>query len=148
MFSGRLFSEMDRLQREVELLCGQGQCVAVVPKSKEENVITSRIPVSHVYETENSVIVTIELPGVNKDNIELNLVDDRLEVSVNQTAEKEAMEKDKYSCEKRCLGFYRSLQLPSEVTSESAKATYKDGVLRVEILKIKKLESKKNIPIE
>lgn len=52
-----------------------------------------RLPVADIQETENSVIAAFELPGVSKENIELNITEDRIEVKVKRKLEKKAEEK-------------------------------------------------------
>lgn len=120
-----------------------------------------RTPLSNIYETENSVIATFELPGVEKNEIELNVTDTHIEVKVERSqkskiygkldtpsesptkAEKEEKHKGVYRYESRSSQFYRALPLPAEVQSEKANAECKNGVLRVEIPKVKKVEEKK-----
>jgi HSP20 family protein len=102
-----------------------------------------RTPISNVYETENSVIATFELPGVEKKDIELNVNDSDIEVKVKKNVEKELRKKGVYSYERSAQQFYRRIPLPVQVKPEQVKAEYKNGVLRVEIPKAKKTESKK-----
>ena len=143
MFRGNIF---DEIERDIELMCGNS-CLTLVPKMKSVEEI-SRLPVANIYETENSVIATFELPGVNKKDIQLNLTEDRIEVKVETKVEKKAEEKESYAYEMRINSFYRALPLPSEVMAEKADANYKDGILRVEIPKAKKQDSKKRIEIK
>jgi len=120
-------------------------------KTKKGEVMPYRTPVTDLYETEKSVIATMELPGVNKEDIELNVTNDRIEVKVEQKAEAEEEDKEKgyYRYESRCKSFYRSLPLPTEVEADKAQATYKDGVLRIEIPKKEvKEEKKKRIEVK
>ena len=102
-----------------------------------------RVPVDDIKETENSVIASVEVPGVEKKDIELNVTENSIEVKVEKKAEKEVKEKGSYSYKSRSHSFYRALPLPAEVKSSEAKAEYKNGVLTVEIPKVKKLEAKK-----
>ena len=132
---------------EIDLICGTGsQCVAIMPKQNVEEV--ARLPVADIYETENSVIAAFELPGVKKEDIELNITDDRVEVKVERKLEKTAEEKEGYSYEMRSYSFYGALPLPLDVIAEQANAAYKDGILRVEIPKAKKQDLKKRIEIK
>lgn len=144
MFRNSIFDEINRLEKEMDLACGNGQCVALMPKTEE----VARLPVSHVYQTESSVIASFELPGVSKEEIELNLIEDRIQVKVERKLEKKAEDEGNYSYEMRKHSFYGALPLPSEVIAENAEASYKDGILRVEIPKAKKRERKKKIEIK
>lgn len=106
-----------------------------------------RMPKADVQETENSVIATIELPGVEKENIDLNISEKSIEVKAKKKQEKEEKGKEKYSYSKSSSQFYRRVPLPAEVNSDEANAVYKNGVLKVQIPKTKK-EKKKKINIK
>jgi HSP20 family protein len=136
MFENNIFDEIER-----EL---GSNCLAVMKRPDLE--VVSRIPVTDVVETENSVIATFELPGVEKQNIQLNVTEDTVEVKVEKKAEKEIKDKETYSYEMRSQSFYSALPLPAEVVAENADASYKNGILRVEIPKAKK--HTKNIEIK
>jgi HSP20 family protein len=102
-----------------------------------------RAPLADIRETENFVIATFELPGADKNDIELNVDENRIEVKVEKKAEKEVKKKGAYSYEARSHQYYRALPLPAEVESEKIEAVYKDGILKVEIPKVKKVKEKK-----
>ena len=144
MFKGNIFDEMNRFDREIDLMCGSNQCVAIVPNNRE----VTRLPVADIYETEKSVIAAFELPGTNKKDIDLNITDDRIELRVERIVEKKTEEKEGYSYEMTSQNFYGALPLPSDVVAEKADASYKDGILRVEIPKAIKQNSKRKIEIK
>ena len=148
MFKARVFDELDRMEKDIEVMCGLGnQCLALVPKENQELQEAFRIPVADVYETENSVIADFELPGVNKEDIELSIDDGRIEVKVESKAE--SSEEDKEIIAKKLMSrkFYGTVALPAEVAAESSEANYNNGILRIEIPKAKKQESRKRIEI-
>lgn len=130
--------------RLIELFYGSdlGKCAALMPKCESPEKIT-RLPVADIQETEKSVIATFELPGVKKEEIELSITEDRVEVKVERKIEKEAKEDDSYAYEMQANSFYGALPLQTEVIAENAEASYKDGMLRVEIPKAKKAEKKR-----
>jgi len=108
-----------------------------------------RTPISDVYETENSVIAVFEIPGVEKEDIELMVSEDRIEVSTKKKKEEEEKKKGYYRYEAEAKAYYRMISLPAKVIPEKAEATYKNGVLRVEIpKKEKKLEKAKRIAVK
>lgn len=135
MFKNNIFDEIER-----EL---GSNCLAVMKRPGLEAV--SRIPIADIVETESSVIATFELPGVEKENIQLNFMGDSMEVKVEKKAEEKAEGKDSFAHQMRSQSFYSILPLPAEVVSESADAAYKNGILRVEIPK--RQEQKKKIEI-
>ena len=140
-----IFHEMKRLESVVDLMNGCA-CIAV---PKDEKVIQlSRIPLGNVYETEGSVIATFELPGVEKEDIELNIYNDRIEVNVEKKTETKTEDKNGVSSEMKSSSFYGSLPLPAEVIAENADAIFKNGLLRIEMAKATKQDSKKRIAIK
>lgn len=104
-----------------------------------------RQPSCNMYETENSVVTEIEMPGVNKKDIKINLEKDRIEVKSETNTENKHEDKDKkmYRYERSYSGFYRQFRLPEYVDSDKAKAEYKNGILKITVPKKKELEKKK-----
>ncbi len=136
--------EMDRLFAKTRPLLGFGNQNKSLAKTSD----FFRAPISDIRETENSVVAAFELPGADKKDIELNITDDFIEVKVEKKAETEVKKKGFYSYETRAHQFYRKLPLPAEVIADKAKATYKNGMLRIEIPKKKQALKKKRIEIE
>ncbi len=140
----RMREEMDRLFRDFHervytgerLLPGPGQQVPALRKA-----------VADIQETEDHIVATIELPGMKKENISLNLTENSLEVKA-ETKEEEKEEREGFkSYRSRYAGFYRRLPLPVPVNPDEAKATLNNGVLEVRIPKTEK-KKKKEISIE
>lgn len=103
-----------------------------------------RKPVADFWETDNEVVATFELPGVDKKDIETNVDDNTLEVKVEKRDDDRHEDKEKGVVSKTSsyTGFYRRIPLPDGVDSEKTDATYNNGVLEVRIPK--KEEKKKN----
>jgi HSP20 family protein len=79
--------------------------------------------------------VRAELPGVSKDEISISLTADAITIQA-QSRQEEADEKGDYRRrEIRSNAFSRSLSLPAEVDTEAAKASFKDGVLEINLPK-------------
>jgi HSP20 family protein len=108
-----------------------------------------RTPLTTLKQTDKSVSASFELPGVDRKDIELNVTDDAIEVKVQKKAERETKKKGFYSYESHSQHFYRRLPLPTGVDARKAQAEYKNGLLKVDVPKTKKLiESKKRIEIK
>lgn len=95
-------------------------------------VSEAREPLVDVYEEEDVVKVVAEVPGVEKDDINLNATERKLVISVDTPQRK----------------YYKEVDLPAEVDPKSAKASYKNGVLEVVLKKVGKGESGVKIKIE
>jgi len=104
-------------------------------------------PKVDIYETDESYVLNAELPGLKKEDIQIDLNDNTLTLKGERKFE-EKVEKDNYVRVERSYGsFTRSFVLSDNVNPENIKATYKDGVLEVTLPK--KEEAKpKEIKVE
>lgn len=93
---------------------------------------TEREPLVDVFNEEEQVRVVAEMPGVNKDDINLTATENKLTVRVDTPERK----------------YFREIDLPEEVEPESAKASYRNGVLEVVIKKKKAARPSRSIKIE
>lgn len=93
------------------------------------------MPVVDVSETEKDVIVTAEMPGLDKNDFEVTLARDVLTIRGEKKAEHERKDGDSYYAERRYGGFARSIRLPFEVADEQVDANYDKGVLTVRVPK-------------
>lgn len=91
------------------------------------------IPELDVYQTESDVVVEASLPGIDPKNVQINIENNVLTVSGEQEAKTEVEEKNYYRREISHGSFHRSVVLPSSVDSPKAKATYQDGLLKIEV---------------
>ncbi len=99
-------------------------------------------PVVDIIKKDNKVIVTAELPGINKEDISIDVNDDVLTLKGERKYENEVKEADFYRKERVSGSFSRSFVLPAGVSTEEINAEYKDGILTLEIPEAKKEEVK------
>lgn len=82
------------------------------------------------------VVVRIEAPGMSRDDLHIDVERDRLSVSGEKRIERESGDA-RYRVRECAYGsFRREVMLPLPVDAANAKASYKDGVLRVEMLRL------------
>ncbi len=114
------------------------------PRGEERRLIGAeyREPLVDVFDTEDEVIVTAEVPGLDKDDIKVYATGNRLEISSEKAPEvakkekEEREEKGNYIYRERSVGrFYRSITLPATVNPDKSKTSYKHGVLEVRLPK-------------
>jgi len=101
-----------------------------------------RMPSLDVYEEKDSVVVKAELPGMKKEDIEVNLTGENLTIKGEKKEEKEVKEDDYYRRERSYGSFLRSVDLPCEVKSGEIKASFKDGVLEIRMPKTEEAKKK------
>lgn len=99
-----------------------------------------------ISETEKQFIIDVELPGVDKKDIDLNIENNRLTISGERKFEKEEDGKQFHRVETHYGKFTRSFQLPDNIDTESIKAEYKNGMLNIAVDKsAEKLKKQINI---
>ncbi len=105
------------------------------------------IPAFDVSETDDEIRVKAELPGMDVENIDVNLTGNVLTVKGEKKEEKEEKGENTHRVERSFGTFSRSFSLPTEVDPDKVNASYKDGVLS---LKMPKTEAgkKKNIKVQ
>lgn len=90
-------------------------------------------PRMDVYERDHTIVVKAELPGLKKEDVQVEVEGDDLIIQGQSKAESEVKQEDYYRTERTFGSFYRRMQLPPGVTSEQIEANLTDGVLEVQI---------------
>ncbi|WP_453820258.1 Hsp20/alpha crystallin family protein, partial [Streptomyces sp. NPDC055185] len=97
-----------------------------------------------VHETENEVVATCDLPGLEKkEDVDIDIQNNRLSISgsikrTNEIKEENMLKKERYTGR-----FQRMITLPSPVSHDGVKATYKNGILEITMPKVAKDVKKK-----
>jgi HSP20 family protein len=100
-------------------------------------------PAIEVFERDNRFIVRAELPGLKKEEVKIDVTHDELTIEGERKLEKKQEEEGFYRTERTYGNFYRRIVLPDHVKAEDAVATFKDGVLEIEMPAIPVPEVKK-----
>lgn len=100
------------------------------------------MPAINFEETENEFIVSAELPGMSKDDIKVKVTEDGLTISGEKKMSKEEKGKTYHRIEMAYGNFQRTISFPEDVVPDKAKATYKDGILMVNVPKSEKSKPK------
>ncbi len=104
-------------------------------------------PSVDVIETNDTVVVKAELPGMDPKDVDISVSGDTLTIKGEKKEEREEKGKTFYRME-RCYGsFCRSIDLPTSVEADRAKADYKNGILEITLPKSEQVKAKK-IPIK
>jgi HSP20 family protein len=94
--------------------------------------IGERRPLVDVFDTDKTVQVVAEMPGIEKDDVELDAEGNKLEIKASHGDRK----------------YHEIVELPADVDIDSAKASYKNGVLDITLKKVTKAAKKKKINVE
>ena len=93
------------------------------------------VPVVDLFEEKDDIVVKAELPGLDKDNLEVNLTDHTLTIKGEKKKEEEMKEENYYRSERSHGSFLRTLELPKDVHADKVKARFKNGILEVRLPK-------------
>ena len=102
------------------------------PISGERKVRKTREPLVEVNEEQDQIIIIAEMPGVSKEDIELNATNTSITISTEKIVSGRS--------------YFKEIELPAAINSDYAKARYQNGILEVKLKKIK--EKGKSIDIE
>jgi HSP20 family protein len=94
-----------------------------------------RQPLVDLIDEGSSFVVKAELPGISKEDLDITVTEDGIEMRAETHQEAEQQEEDYFFRERSYRTFHRSLALPAEVLADQAEATLKDGVLEVRLPK-------------
>jgi HSP20 family protein len=99
----------------------------------DEDAVCSWRPLVDIYETEAGIVIQADLPGVEKEKVFVEVKDNVLTIQGERAQETAASDDKYYRRERTCGLFQRSFTLRTQIAPEKIKATFKNGVLKVEI---------------
>ena len=105
-------------------------------------------PSAGVQETDQELIVTAEVPGLDRDDLDLSITPQGLTIRGEKREEAETRRKDYQFVERRYGSFVRTVPLPPGLDLDRAEARVKRGVLTVKIPKTGAFSTMRRIPIE
>jgi HSP20 family protein len=109
---------------------------------REGMVAGTWAPAVDIYETPDSIVLQAELPGLSKDDIDIQVRDNVLTLKGERRSEKEIKEGNYLRVERAYGGFQRAFTLPAAVQADKIRAVFKDGVLDVSIPKAEEAKPK------
>jgi HSP20 family protein len=90
-------------------------------------------PKVDVFEKDNRLFTRVDLPGMKKEDVKVEVTDGHLALSGERKQEKEEKKGNVYRTEREYGSFYRAVVLPEGVKLEDVKATFENGVLEVSV---------------
>jgi HSP20 family protein len=104
-------------------------------------------PAVDISENGDNLFVDVEIPGMKKEDINISLENNVLSLQGEKKQEKEVKEENYHRWERNYGSFARSFELPVQVQSDKIKASYRNGVLHIELPKAEEVKPRE-IPIE
>jgi len=103
---------------------------------------TPNVPAANVKETETAFVLELAAPGLNKQDVKINVENNKLTIAYNPEAKADQTTQNFTRQEFGVNAFERSFRLPKTVNANEIKAAYTDGILSVELPKIEVKEEK------
>ena len=142
----RPFMDLSRWERDMERMMGDFFGRRMRPWWPERWLRTEPmeigVPAVDLYEEKDEIVVKAELPGIDKDGIEVNLSDHHLIIKGEKKKEEEVKEENYYRSERSYGSFLRALELPTDVHADKVKASFKNGILEVRLPKTEEAKAK------
>jgi HSP20 family protein len=140
------FSELERIQSELR---GLFDASFRGPAKSGEAREAAWMPRVDVEEKSDSIVVKADLPGMEKNRIDVSVEEGGLMIRGEKREEREIRRKDLVRSERSYGSFLRRIPLPAAVSAEKASASYRNGVLEVTLPKKPGTKSGgKRIPVE
>lgn len=130
----RMHQEMDRMFSRLFTIAPQ---LEHREQSKHLQRPAQRTPVCEMTETESTLKLNCELPGIEKKNLQVEVHENSVEIKGIKSVEKEVKKDKTYSYHAASSSFYRSLSLPAKINPDKSVAVYKDGLLTLTLHKLR-----------
>jgi HSP20 family protein len=131
-----LFPGIDTIRREMDSLFGS------LAGMRE-----GWVPPLDVYEKEGEMVIRLDLPGIEKKDVKVRVLDDVLMIEGERKLERK-IEEENYLCQEASYGaFTRRIALPNPVEEYEVKATFENGVLEIHVPVKAETEKPKEIPV-
>jgi HSP20 family protein len=134
------FDQLRLMQREMDEMF---ENFFSTPRRAEITALGPRAPLSDIVDKGDSFELKAELPGMKKEDINIEVGENSVRVSAQRKAEKKDEKKNYYYHERTYSGYRRTFALPSEIDPEKVEAEYKDGILKLNMKKLKLPEPKR-----
>ena len=132
-----LFSELDRMFERPFFAAGFKW-----PMLRPVGFPAEWSPEIEVFERDNQLVTKIDLPGMKKEEVKVEVTDGHLVISGERKSENEERRENVYRSERSYGSFYRAVPLPDGVKLEDVKASFAAGVLEVTVPLVAKAEPK------
>ena len=126
-FVRRFSEEMDRLFEDFGL--GRGVLTPMLEKAQLPRGLWS--PQVEMFERDNQIVLRADLPGLTKDDVNVELANDGITIEGERKNEHEEEGEGFYRSERSYGKFYRRIPVPEGVNLENAQATFNNGVLEI-----------------
>jgi len=143
------FAELERLQREIDSVFRDmfNRWRLWSPPERLELSLPAFSPRIDVREEPGCYVVTVDIPGVDKSDIKVELDDRVLTISGSRRSAKQSQDRNFLRMEREYGRFMRQILLPGPVDPKGMKASYTNGVLTIVVPKAAQPSPRRKIPV-
>ncbi|MCP5104538.1 MAG: Hsp20/alpha crystallin family protein [bacterium] len=116
-------------------------------ENETEEAMPTWYPATDIYETKDDYVFKMEVPGLTKDDVKIEVHENTLSIKGERKEEKEVKQEDYHRIENRSGSFSRSFRLPDNADAQKINATIKNGMLDLRVAKAEE-KKPKTIPIQ
>ena len=133
----RPFRDFERWEKDAERMMEQFFDRTMMPWWPERwfrsEPMAENAPLVDIFVEKDDVVITAELPGMEKNDIEVNLSNHSLTLEGEKRRKEEIKDENYYRAERSYGHFSRTLELPIDVRGEQVKASFANGVLEIRL---------------
>jgi len=131
-----LLSIQDRMNRLFEQTLSRS-------RSEEGIAASTWTPAVDIYETPETIVLKAELPGLSREDIEIQIRDNALTLNGERRFAKDVQQENYLRIERAYGAFQRSFTLPATIQQDKIRAVFRDGVLELTLPKAEEAKPKK-----
>ena len=135
--------ETDLLRHRMDRLFNQMLNTPWSPAQTEDVTNRGFLPAVDIRETDDALVLTAELPGLTKEDVNITLENNVLTLAGERSFEKESKGETFHRIERSYGAFSRSFTLPANVKTEKVEALFGDGLLQVTLPKVEESKPRK-----
>ena len=132
------YREVDTFENEIERLFNESleeslglSSLPTLREISETSLLTQAVPRVDIFEDKDNYVVTAELPGLKREEVEVKLEDSTLSIKGERKLENEDKKKGYHLLERYYGAFSRSFTIPSTIDASKVEAKMESGVLKV-----------------
>ncbi|MBK1988303.1 Hsp20/alpha crystallin family protein [Sphaerospermopsis aphanizomenoides BCCUSP55] len=125
------WKEIDTLERRFNRLFDE-----LIPANLKDLTTVARVPAAELTETDDAVILKLEVPGMSPKDLDVQVTEDTVSISGERKSQTKSEENGKTTSEFYYGQFHRVIPLPVKIQNDKVQAEYKDGILNLTLPKL------------
>ena len=101
------------------------------------------LPNTNIYEQDENIVLSIEIPGADKDSLDVNLEGNILMISAKKKKEEIPRQYQTLFQERQIVEYRRTFEINAEIDKENIDAEYENGILKITLFRVEKTQPKR-----